>query len=261
MIRVEGLHKSFGDHEVLKGVNLDVKKGETIVILGGSGEGKSVLLKHMIGLMRPDRGKVYLTGVDTSNLSGDQMREVQKNTGLLFQHSALFDSLTVLENVGFSLFEHTDKSYDEIAAIVKHKLELVNLPGIEHMMPADLSGGMKKRVSLARAIANDPQILFYDEPTTGLDPITADSINDLIQEMQEKLNVTSVVVTHDIASAFKVGDRQAMLHNGQIIADAPTEVFRNLENKYIQCFISGKADNELIAARDIIDSQHLHYTG
>jgi len=210
------LFKSFGRKEVLQGVNLRVRKGETVVILGGSGSGKSVLIRHTIGLHRPDSGEVWVDGTEISGFSEDDLMPVRKKVGMLFQGGALFDSMDVFENVAFALREHSKMSEDQIADRVREVLGLVELEGVEKLAPSDLSGGMRKRVALARAIALSPEGILYDEPTTGLDPITAGAINDLIRSLQSALNVTSVVVTHDIKSAFTVGDRIAFLFEGQM---------------------------------------------
>jgi phospholipid/cholesterol/gamma-HCH transport system ATP-binding protein len=206
--------KAFGPKQVLRGANLKVYRGEVLVILGGSGSGKSVTLRHMLGLDAPDSGRVVVEEEDITDLPEEELYRVLMTFGMLFQSAALFDSMTVFENVAFPLREHTDMSDDEIARAVREKLELVNLPNTEHLMPVSLSGGMRKRVGLARSIVLDPKVILYDEPTTGLDPITAQTINELIVDLQAKLSVTSVVVTHDIHSAFFVGDRIAFLHEG-----------------------------------------------
>ena len=210
------LHKSFGRKEVLRGVSLAIRRGETVVILGGSGTGKSVLIRHTIGLHRPDAGEVWVDGIEISGFSEDQLMEVRKKVGMLFQGGALFDSMNVSENVAFALREHTDMDDQAIGARVREVLDLVELEDVESLMPSDLSGGMRKRVALARAIALAPQGILYDEPTTGLDPITAHAINTLIRSLQTALGVTSVVVTHDIQSAFTVGDRIAFLSDGEL---------------------------------------------
>ncbi len=208
------VHKAYGPKQVLRGASLQVYRGEVLVILGGSGTGKSVTLRHMLGLEAPDAGRVVVEEEDVTDLPEEELYRIRKKFGMLFQSGALFDSMTVFENVAFPLREHTDMSEEEIARNVREKLELVNLPNTEHLMPVDLSGGMRKRVGLARSIVLDPKVILYDEPTTGLDPITAQTINELIVDLQAKLNVTSVVVTHDIHSAFSVGDRIAFLHQG-----------------------------------------------
>lgn len=208
------LYKAYGPKEVLRGASLKVYRGEVVVILGGSGTGKSVTLRHMLGLEAPDAGRVIVEEEDITDLPEEELYRVRKKFGMLFQSAALFDSMTVFENIAFPLREHTEMSEEEIARAVREKLELVNLPGTEHLMPVDLSGGMRKRVGLARSIVLDPKVILYDEPTTGLDPITSQTINELIVDLQAKLNVTSIVVTHDIHSAFSVGDRIAFLNEG-----------------------------------------------
>ncbi len=216
MIQIENLHKSFDENHVLRGVNLEIPQGEAAVILGPSGCGKSVLLKHIIGLMTPDQGRVVVNGIEISSLSRKDLNVARRNFGMLFQSAALFDSMTVYENVSLGLTEHTQLSHAEKQDIVAQKLELVGLEGTEEMFPSELSGGMRKRVGLARAICLDPAVVLYDEPTTGLDPVIGDTINDLIARLQERLNITSVIVTHDMRSAFKIGDRLAMLSEGRI---------------------------------------------
>ncbi len=241
MIQVRGVSKSFGSNQVLRGLDLEVKTGEGLVIIGRSGCGKSVLLKMMIGILEPDEGSVIIDGVDIFSLTPGELDQFRLKLGMLFQSAALFDSLTVRENVGFSLYEHTDLPPDVIAEKVKEKLKLVGLQDIEEEMPASLSGGMKKRVGLARAIANDPKVIFYDEPTTGLDPIMADGINDLIIQMHETLRVTSVSVTHDLKSAYKIAHRIVMLYEGKIIGSGTPKEIENTDNPIIRQFITGSA--------------------
>lgn len=239
-IGYEDLHKAFGSKPVLRGVNLDICEGETMVILGGSGTGKSVLLRHTIGLLVPDRGRVLVDGVDITGFSEDELVPVRKRVGMLFQGGALFDSMNVFENVAYPLREHADLSEEEIAARVRNKLELVELgPEVEGLMPSDLSGGMRKRVALARSIALEPRAILYDEPTTGLDPITAHAINLMIRDLQRTLRVTSVVVTHDIASAFAVGDRVAFLHEGEMVFVGTVEEARGTGDPRLRAFLSG----------------------
>ena len=213
-VEFQDIAKAFGPKQVLRGANLKVFRGEVLVILGGSGTGKSVTLRHMLGLDAPDSGRVVVEEEDITDLPEEELYRIRKKFGMLFQSGALFDSMTVFENVAFPLREHTDMSEEEISRAVREKLELVNLPNTEHLMPVSLSGGMRKRVGLARSIVLDPKVILYDEPTTGLDPITAQTINELIVDLQAKLSVTSVVVTHDIHSAFFVGDRIAFLNQG-----------------------------------------------
>jgi phospholipid/cholesterol/gamma-HCH transport system ATP-binding protein len=242
MIEITNLHKSFGSLQVLRGVNLSVSKGESMTVIGGSGSGKSVLIKHIIGLLFPDRGTVKVAGQVLNNLDTAGLNEIRKKFGMLFQGAALFDSLTVWENVGFGLKQHTKKPDKEVRAIVTEKLALVGLKNVEDKMPVDLSGGMKKRVGLARAIAMDPEIILYDEPTTGLDPITATTINVLIRSLQQRLGVTSIVVTHDIQSAFAVGDRIAFLDEGRILFQGTTAEARRSTEPKLSSFLRGGLD-------------------
>jgi phospholipid/cholesterol/gamma-HCH transport system ATP-binding protein len=245
MIEVVDLWKSFGTHEVLRGVNLKVRRGETVVVMGRSGCGKSVLLKHIIGLMKPDRGSVLVDGVDITTLKGKELFAVRKKFGMLFQGAALFDSMSVWENVGLGLIEHTDLGAEEIRRRVCGRLELVGLSDIDEAKPADLSGGMKKRVGLARAIAMDPPVVLYDEPTTGLDPIMADVINELIRRLQAKLKITSIAVTHDMTSAYKIGDRLAMLYDGRIVFEGTPDEVKAVDNKVVRQFVEGRADGPI----------------
>jgi len=241
MIRVVDLHKSFGGKKVLQGVNLEVDKGETLVIIGQSGSGKSILVKHLIGLIAPDKGEIFVEDVDITRLSEEDLYKVRRKFAMLFQGAALFDSLTVLENVRFGLERYTDLSHTKIDEMAREALQRVGLRGVDDLMPFELSGGMRKRVGLARAIAYNPEIILYDEPSTGIDPIRADAINDLIIQMKKDLNVTSVVITHDMVSTYKVADRVAMLYQGKIIAAGKPEEIRESKNPVIQQFISGAA--------------------
>jgi len=241
MIELKNIHKSYGANHVLRGVSLDIKKGESLVVIGGSGSGKSVLLKHIIGLTKPDEGEVIVDSAALSQLDEDGLNEVRKKFGMLFQSSALFDSMSVWENVGFGLKRHTDLKDKEIKEIAVEKLRMVGLVGVEDKMPSELSGGMRKRVGLARAIAMEPEILLYDEPTTGLDPIMADAINELIIEMRERLNITSIAITHDMKSAFKIADTIAMLYNGLIIKIGSSEEIKNTSDPVVRQFIEGSA--------------------
>jgi phospholipid/cholesterol/gamma-HCH transport system ATP-binding protein len=237
MIEIKDLYKKFGSNEVLKGVNLTIHDGETMVIIGRSGCGKSVLLKHIIGLLEPDRGEIFIEDKDIVNMTEKEIYELRKKFGFLFQGAALFDSMSVGENIGLALKENTTMSPDEIANVVAEKLNIVGLEGIEDMRPADLSGGMKKRVSLARSLATDPEYILYDEPTTGLDPVMSDQIDDLINELAEKLKVTSVVVTHDIFSVYDVADRVAMMHEGKIYFVGTPKELIDTEDKLIRDFL------------------------
>ena len=241
MIQIQGLHKWFGNQHVLRGVDLTIQDGETIVIIGRSGCGKSVLLKHIMAILEPDEGDIQIDGRSMFSMLPDEQDQCRLQLGMLFQGAALFDSLNVRENVGFLLYEHTQLSEEVIGKKVREKLGLVGLQNIEELMPASLSGGMKKRVGLARAICNEPKIILYDEPTTGLDPINADVINDLILRMQERLKVISIVVTHDMTSAYKVGNRIAMLYDGKIIAIGTPNEIRNSSDRVVQQFITGSA--------------------
>lgn len=237
-IEVVDLHKSFGTNHVLRGVNLRVEQGTTTVILGGSGSGKSVLMKHMIGLLHPDQGKVLIEGEDITSLQGRELDRVRRKFGMVFQMAALFDSMTVLENVAFPLREHRkDLSEKQIREIVAEKLSLVELHGVEDKYPAELSGGMRKRVGLARAVVLDPKIVLYDEPTTGLDPITTDSVDQMIIDAKQALGVTSVVISHDIGSAFKVGDQLAVLYKGEIVAHGPPAALRQSDHPHVRQFL------------------------
>jgi phospholipid/cholesterol/gamma-HCH transport system ATP-binding protein len=245
MIEIINVHKSFNGKPVLIGVELTIEKGETITIIGRSGEGKSVLLKHLIGLLKPDMGRILIDREDINTKSESQKARLRRRFGMLFQGAALFDSMTVEENVGLGLREHSNLPEFKIREIIREKLRQVGLTNVEHLKPAELSGGMKKRVGLARAIAMDPEYVLYDEPTTGLDPIMADAINHLIIHLQNTLNITSIAVTHDMVSAYKISDRIAMLYKGQIIfAGTPDEV-KNSRNPVVQQFIGGHAEGPI----------------
>jgi phospholipid/cholesterol/gamma-HCH transport system ATP-binding protein len=243
MLEIRGLHKRLGAKEVLRGVELRVERGEVLVVIGGSGCGKSVLLKHILGLMKPDRGTIEIEGKDITKMKERELNETRMLFGMLFQGGALFDSMTVGENVSFGLDEHRKVDPADRARIVEKQLAMVGLPGVEKMFPADLSGGMKKRVALARAIATQPRILLYDEPTTGLDPIMSDVINELILKMKRALQVTSIVVTHDMASARKVGDRIAMLHEGTIRAHGTVDEVFASDDEVVRRFVAGEASD------------------
>lgn len=244
-IKIDKVAKSFGDNEVLKGVTLEIQKNESIVIIGRSGCGKSVLLKHINRLIEPDSGAIYFDGRELARMNSKALVEVRKNIGMLFQSAALLDSLTVGENVGLGLKEGWSYSDREIKDFVAEKLDLVGLGGTENIYPSELSGGMRKRVGLARAIATKPEIILYDEPTTGLDPITADMINDLIIDLHQKLKVTSISVTHDMVSANKIGGRIVMLYNGRIEYDGTPEQIQNSGNEIVDQFINGRAEGPI----------------
>ena len=239
MIEIINLTKSFGDNKVLDNLNLTINSGEVTVIIGRSGGGKSVLLKHIIGLLKPDLGQVIIDNEDVSKMDYKELDKLRMNFGMLFQGAALFDSMTVGENVGFALNEHTDLPEVIVKKKVARALELVGLKGIEELMPAELSGGMKKRVGLARAICNDPKIILYDEPTTGVDPVMADAVNELIIDLNTKLKVTSIVVTHDMISAYKIADRIAMLYKGKIIGIGKPSEIKNTKDPVVKQFVTG----------------------
>jgi phospholipid/cholesterol/gamma-HCH transport system ATP-binding protein len=238
MIEILDVWKSFDGKQVLKGVNLEIKDREIMVIIGGSGSGKTVLLKLIIGLLKPDNGEIQVFGEDITKIKERDMGRIRKKFGMVFQEAALFDSLTIKENVGFFLREHSLLPEDAISKKVEEKLEIVGLKGIGDLKPAMLSGGMKKRVALARAIVTDPEVILYDEPTTGVDPVMAEVINKLIKDLQLQLSLTSVVVTHDIGSAFKIADRVAMLYDGRIIMVGTPEELKRSEDPKIRQFIS-----------------------
>lgn len=245
MIRMEGVWKSFGSKAVLAGADLVIPDGQALTIVGRSGSGKSVILKHLIGLLRPDRGRIIVDEKDIGALDYDELCQVRRRFGMLFQMAALFDSMTVGENVGLGFREHTKMKPAEIAAKVEERLQMVGLPGIQELKPASLSGGMRKRVGLARAIAMEPHYVLYDEPTTGLDPVTADSINVLIRELQHKLGITSIVVTHDMKSAEYVSDRVCMIHEGRFIFDGTFEEIKAWPDPIVQQFITGSSHGPL----------------
>jgi len=242
VIVIKDLIKTFGDRRVLDGVNLTINKGETFVLMGGSGCGKSTLLRHMIGSHKPDSGSVSLMGQNLAELDEDKSDSIKKKIGMLFQSAALFDSMTVGENVSLPLREHTNLDDSVINIVVKMKLELVGLRGFEDLMPSQISGGMRKRVGLARAIVMDPQIVFYDEPTAGLDPIVAGVIDKLILDLTKKLSITSVVVTHDMNSVFRIADRIAMLHKGRIVISGTKEEIEKSDNGLVKQFVKGNPD-------------------
>lgn len=237
MIKIQDICKSYGEKQVLKHINLEIHAGETLAIIGGSGSGKSTLLKLLIGLERPTSGEIYIMGQPISHMQEKEWDELRMNMGMVFQYSALFDSMSVGDNVAFGLREHTKLSEAEIQAVVAEKLAQVGLPGIEAAMPGELSGGMKKRVGLARAIAFNPKLIFYDEPSSGLDPLMTAKIDELIIETQQKQRATSVVVTHDMASACEIADRIAMIYEGELIAADTVEKFRRLKDERVQSFL------------------------
>ena len=242
MIEVRDLWKSFGDNHVLKGISLDVPKGTTYVVLGGSGSGKTVLMKHVIGLLKPDRGAVTVKGLEISALSGKALTDARQLFGMVFQGAALFDSMTVFDNVAFPLTEkgwRERRPASEIRDRVVEKLRVVDLgEEVLERWPAELSGGMRKRVALARALVSDPEVVLYDEPTTGLDPITTAYVDDMILNAKRKLGITSMVISHDIASAFKVADRLAVLYDGHLAAEGTPEEVRRSADPFVQRFLS-----------------------
>ncbi len=244
-IVVEGVSKSFGPKQVLDETNLLINKGETLVVIGRSGEGKSVLLKHLVRLLEPDCGRIWVEGQEVSQLVQRDLMVLRKKFGFLFQGSALFDSMDICKNVGLMLEEHTDWSLDRVRARACECLSMVGLDGAADKLPSELSGGMKKRAGLARAIVMEPEYILYDEPTTGLDPITGDAINDLIVKLQKQLGVTSVVVTHDMASAFKIADRMAMLSRGKIVFSGTVEEVRQTDHPMVRQFIEGNSQGPL----------------
>mgnify|MGYP000616583811 CR=1 FL=1 len=239
MIELKQVSKSFGNRHILNGVNLSVADGETLVILGASGSGKSTILKLIIGLLQPDAGDVLIHGQNVTAITEDAWNKVRRHMGMVFQYSALFDSMTIGENVAFGLRQHENMTEEQIQTVVREKLHMVGLDGIESLMPSSLSGGMKKRVSLARAIALNPEIILYDEPTAGLDPIRSTAISHLIRDMQEKMHVTSIVVTHDMKSAGEIADRMAFLYEGSFLAiGTPDELYQSPDPR-VQQFIHG----------------------
>ncbi|QOV91347.1 ABC transporter ATP-binding protein [Humisphaera borealis] len=251
LIELKNLHKRFGSLVVLDGVSLSIPEGQSIVIIGASGTGKSVLLKHIVGLLKPDKGEVWFDGQRIDLMTEREVDVVRVQMGFLFQMGALFDSLSVEENIAFPLNEHSGKSAAEISRIVDEKLKMVGLPETRKKMPAQLSGGQKKRIALARAIAMDPRLILYDEPTTGLDPIRSDVINELILKLKRETAVTSITVTHDMHSARKVADRIVMLHRGRIIFDGTPEAMQESAEPLIRNFVRGEAGEEDLEALDM----------
>lgn len=244
IVRLEGVSKAFGTNHVLRDLDLSLRHGETTVILGRSGTGKSVLLKTIIGLLRPDAGRVVVMGQDVTAMSQADLEPLRLCVGMLFQGGALFDSLTVGENIAYPIIEKDGTSYGELRPLIARKLKMVALEGIEDLKPAEISGGMQKRVALARAIATEPDVILYDEPTTGLDPRNANRINQLIRRLQELLGVTSIVVTHDMHSAFYVSDRIAMLYDRRIGLVDTVERIRSSRDSRVVSFIEGRLDSQ-----------------
>jgi phospholipid/cholesterol/gamma-HCH transport system ATP-binding protein len=242
LVRLVGVEKRLRQQKVLKGVDLEIREGERLVVIGRSGGGKSVLLKHILGLMQPDAGQVWFRDKDLAQLTEEQMVPLRKETGMLFQNGALFDSLTVGENVAFPLRERGNTNEEEIKSEVKRALKIVDLPGQENKWPSELSGGMRKRVALARAAIAKPALMLYDEPTSGLDPVVSDSINKLMVRLGEELNMTSVIVTHDMVSAREVGDRIAMLYEGRIYCVDEPKVVLESSDPIVKRFVNGISD-------------------
>lgn len=245
MISLQHLYKAFDGRQVLRDMSIDVERGETVVIVGGSGTGKSVTLKHIIGLLKPDRGRVVVDGEDVTAMNERDLNQFRRRFGMSFQEGALFDSMSVFENVAFPLRRHTKMKEEEIRARVEECLEDVHLHGVERKRPSELSGGMRRRVGFARAISLKPEILLFDEPTTGLDPVISDVVAELICEMDLKLGTTTVTITHDMKVAFKIADRVAMLHEGTIIENGTPEDFQRSTNPIVQQFIEGRAEGPL----------------
>ncbi|HBG61401.1 MAG: ABC transporter ATP-binding protein [Omnitrophica WOR_2 bacterium GWF2_38_59] len=251
MIEIVNLNKSFGENVVLKNVNLTIETGQTKVIIGRSGVGKSVLLKSIMGILIPDSGSIKIDGVEVTDLPEKEYNKIRMKIGMVFQGGALFDSMNVAENVAFVLNEFMRLDKRTVDKKIEESLALVGLQGVEDMMPSELSGGMKKRVSLARVLCMDPEVIFYDEPTTGVDPVTADAINTLIVELRNKLDVTSIVVTHDMNSAYKVADKIAMIYSGQVIAEGTPQEIQQATHPVVRQFINGDAKGP------ITDGEHL----
>ncbi len=244
-IDIKGLKKSFGSNLVLEGIDLTIEDGKTTVIIGQTGCGKSVLIKHIIGLLRPDEGEIVVNGVDITKVTRKEFSDILKNFGVLFQSAALFDSMTTGENVAFPLREHTNLPESRIMEIVKEKLAIVGLKGVESRYPAELSGGMKKRVGLARAIALDPKVLIFDEPTTGLDPVMSDTIDNLIMNTQKRLGVTSIVISHDIPGTYKIAHRIAMLYKGTVVLYGSPDDFKSTKDPIVRQFLERRAEGPL----------------
>lgn len=245
MIKLENVSLSFGKNQVLKNVNFSVPEGDLSALIGLSGVGKSTILKLIIGFLKPDKGKVYVDGKDITRMHENQLNKVRSKMGMAFQYSALFDYMTCAENVAFGLRQHTRLKEKEIRSIVSEKLKTVGLEGVENLYPSEISGGMRKRVGFARAIAYGPKIILYDEPTSGLDPVMTSVLNNLILKLNQDPSVTSLVITHDIGSVFTFADRVAMLYNGEIIEDAPSEDFKKSKNPVVQQFIKGEEEGPI----------------
>lgn len=250
MIEIKDIYKNFNSKKVLNGLSLNIAKGETKVIIGRSGCGKSVLLKHITGIVRPERGTIKIEGKDIQQMTSKELNGLRMRMAMVFQGGALFDSLTVGENVGFALYEYAKCSHKEIEERVEEALCNVELCGIDKLMPSELSGGMKKRVAIARALCMKPEVIFYDEPTTGVDPITAGSINELIRHLHDKFKVTSIVVTHDMKSAYRIADNIAMLYQGKIIAEGTAQEIQETDHPVVYQFINGMAHGPITETID-----------
>ncbi|BDU50311.1 ABC transporter ATP-binding protein [Haliovirga abyssi] len=245
MISLNSVNVILSSKEILKDITMEVKEGEVFSILGPSGCGKSVLLQNIIGLMKPNKGEIIIDNIDITKCNKKELNQIRKKCGFLFQHSALFDSMTIEENLAFPVLQHTNLSYDIIKEKINEKLKIVGLNGINDKKPSELSGGMQKRAALARSIILEPKYMFYDEPTTGLDPIMSNVINDLIIDLNKRLNITSIVVTHDMKSAFKVSDRLGLLYNGEIIVQGDKEYMKKIDDPYFLQFIEGETNGPI----------------
>ena len=245
MIEIINLHKSFGKYDIHRGINLKIVKGAITYIIGPSGTGKSVLLKQMMGLIKPDKGNIIINGIDITKVGKSDLLSIRKKFGMLFQNAALFDSMTVYENVAFPLKEHTELNESQMRDVIMEKLRLVGLSGVDDKYPSELSGGMRKRVGLARAIALSPDIMLYDEPTTGLDPIMTDVVDDLIFTTQKELKITSVVISHDIPSVMKIADYIGMLYQGRIVQYGTPDYFKTTDDPLVRQFFSGSKDGPI----------------
>ncbi len=247
MIRFENVHKSFGKREILKGVTLEIPPHKTTVIFGISGGGKSTIIKHIVGLLQPTSGNIYVDDVKVNGASDEELLHVRKKVGFLFQHGALFDSMNIRDNVAFPIYEHQKLSEDEVEKLVDEKLSMVGLDStiVKYLFPDELSGGMRKRVGLARTLALEPEVILYDEPTSGLDPVTSDLVSQMIRNLQETLGVTSILISHDIKESFKAGDHFVMLFDGKIIATGDEEFFKTTDNPVISQFINSRSEGPI----------------
>jgi phospholipid/cholesterol/gamma-HCH transport system ATP-binding protein len=247
MIRFENVHKSFGSRAILKGVNLDIPSHKTTVIFGVSGGGKSTIIKHIVGLLQPDSGDIYVDNIKANGADEKSLLKVRKKVGFLFQHGALFDSMNIRDNVAFPIYEHQKLSEDEVEKLVDEKLSMVGLDPkvVKNLFPDELSGGMRKRVGLARTLALEPEVILYDEPTSGLDPVTSDLVSQMIKHLQKTLGVTSILISHDIKESFKAGDNFVMLFDGKIIATGDEEFFKTTDNAVISQFINSRSEGPI----------------